>query len=205
MPVIRVETRVQAPLERCFDLARDMDLHQRSMAHTGERAIAGRTTGLIGPDEEVTWEGRHFGLLLRHTARITQYERPRHFRDSMVEGRFTSCHGSSSGTHGTLDELTICTLVHTLDWVRLKWEPTKAIANIRKHGIEFADAATIFDDELATTLSDDSRDETRYVTIGVDMFGRLLVVVYAWEGEDIRRVSARHATGRERRQYEEGS
>jgi ligand-binding SRPBCC domain-containing protein len=88
MPMIEVETRVQASPERCFDLARDLDLHLRSMRHTGERAVGGRTSGMIGLGEEVTWEARHFGLTHRHTARITQYDRPHHFRDSMVRGRF---------------------------------------------------------------------------------------------------------------------
>ena len=85
---IRLTTRVAASRERCFDLARDLDLHVRSMQHTSERAVAGRTTGLIELGEEVTWEGRHFGILHRHTSRITQLERPKHFRDSMVRGRF---------------------------------------------------------------------------------------------------------------------
>jgi ligand-binding SRPBCC domain-containing protein len=90
MVTVVTETLVQAAPERCFDLARDLDLHMKSLAHTGERAVAGRTSGLIGPGEEVTWEARHFGLIHRHTARITAYERPRHFRDSMTHGRFRS-------------------------------------------------------------------------------------------------------------------
>ncbi len=60
------------------------------MKHTGERAVGGRTSGLIGPGEEVTWEGRHFGIRHRHTALITRYDRPRHFRDSMTRGRFAA-------------------------------------------------------------------------------------------------------------------
>jgi ligand-binding SRPBCC domain-containing protein len=58
------------------------------MTETGERAVAGRTSGLIELDEEVTWEGRHFGLLHHHTSRITHFDRPRYFRDEMVRGRF---------------------------------------------------------------------------------------------------------------------
>ena len=71
MPTIRVETRIEAPVERCFDLARDVDLHRRSLARTGERAVGGVTTGLLGPGDTVTWEGRHFGVRQRLTARIT--------------------------------------------------------------------------------------------------------------------------------------
>ena len=81
-------TDVCAPVDRCFDLSRDLDLHRRSMAHTSEEAIAGRTTGLIELGEEVTWRGRHFGLMLEHTARITRFERPLQFRDEMVKGHF---------------------------------------------------------------------------------------------------------------------
>lgn len=88
MPRIAVETDVQATPERCFDLSRDLDLHQRSLAHTGERAVAGKTSGLIGLGEEVTWRGRHFGIVHEHTSRITAYDRPRHFRDEMTRGRF---------------------------------------------------------------------------------------------------------------------
>jgi len=87
---IEIVTRIQASPERCFDVARDLDLHLRTMTHTGERAIAGRTSGLIELGEEVTWEGRHFGFLHRHTSRITHYDRPRHFCDAMVRGRSAS-------------------------------------------------------------------------------------------------------------------
>ena len=60
------------------------------MAHTGEQAIAGRTSGLIGAGEEVTWRARHFEIHHQHTSRITAFDRPRHFRDSMVRGRFVA-------------------------------------------------------------------------------------------------------------------
>ena len=90
MAAVLTETLVRAAPERCFDLSRDLDLHIKSMAHTGESAVAGRTSGLIELGEEVTWEARHFGVLHQHTSRITAYDRPRHFRDSMVSGRFSS-------------------------------------------------------------------------------------------------------------------
>lgn len=83
-------TEIRAPIAACFDLSRDLDLHARSMIASGERAIAGRTSGLIGMGEEVTWRARHFGLWHEHRSRITQYDRPRHFRDEMVAGRFRS-------------------------------------------------------------------------------------------------------------------
>src|ERR1700704_1903395 len=90
MARIELKTPISAPVERCFDLSRNIDLHVASTQGTGERAIAGITTGLIGPDETVTWEGRHFGLTLTHTSLITAYDRPRHFQDSMLRGAFRS-------------------------------------------------------------------------------------------------------------------
>jgi ligand-binding SRPBCC domain-containing protein len=93
--VIHLEliTEIAAPLERCFDLARSIDLHTKSTSWTGEQAIAGVTSGMIGLGQEVTWEGRHFGLTIQHTSRITEYDRPRYFQDQMIKGRFRSfCH-----------------------------------------------------------------------------------------------------------------
>ncbi|HUR80065.1 MAG TPA: SRPBCC family protein [Thermoanaerobaculia bacterium] len=90
MEVVRLETRIRAPIERCFDAARDLDLHVRSMEYTGETAVAGRTTGLIELGEEVTWRGRHFGVWQHFTSRITAFDRPRSFQDSMTRGAFAS-------------------------------------------------------------------------------------------------------------------
>ena len=88
MARIETSTRVSAPPERCFDLARSVDLHTRSTAATGERAVGGVTRGLLGPGQAVTWRARHFGVRQTLTSRITVYDRPRHFRDSMVSGAF---------------------------------------------------------------------------------------------------------------------
>lgn len=85
---IAIETEMSATPEKCFDLSRDMDLHVQSLAHTGEQAVAGKTTGLIGMGEEVTFRGRHFGICHEHTSRITAFDRPHHFRDEMIRGRF---------------------------------------------------------------------------------------------------------------------
>jgi ligand-binding SRPBCC domain-containing protein len=84
---IELETVIRASRTTCFDLSRDLDLHQRSMAASGERAVAGRTSGLIGVGEEVTWQAR-LGVTHEHAARITAFDRPAHFRDTMVRGRF---------------------------------------------------------------------------------------------------------------------
>jgi len=81
---------MHAPIERCFDAARDLDLHLRSLAHTNERAVAGRTSGLIELGEEVTWRARHFGITQHFTSKITAFDRPRYFQDAMQRGAFKS-------------------------------------------------------------------------------------------------------------------
>jgi len=88
LPVIELSTLIAAPIERVFDLARSIDLHTASTAATGERAVAGVTSGLIGSGEQVTWRARHFGVWQSLTSRIEIFERPSHFRDSMVRGAF---------------------------------------------------------------------------------------------------------------------
>jgi ligand-binding SRPBCC domain-containing protein len=90
---IEITTSIAAPPERCFDLSRSIDLHMASTNWSGERAIAGVTSGLIGADQEVTWKGRHFGLTLTHTSRVAAFHPPRYFQDCMVRGAFkTFCH-----------------------------------------------------------------------------------------------------------------
>ena len=88
MPVIVLRTRVAAPPSRCFDLARDVDLHERSTAASRERAVAGVTSGLLGPGDEVTWEATHFGVRQRLTSRMTEFDPPHRFVDEMVRGAF---------------------------------------------------------------------------------------------------------------------
>lgn len=90
MPTILVETQIEALVEKCFDAARDIGLHCRTVAHTGERAVSGVTEGLIGPGQFVTFEGVHFGIRQRFTARITEFERPDYFIDEMTRGAFQS-------------------------------------------------------------------------------------------------------------------
>ncbi|MEA2634706.1 MAG: hypothetical protein QOH92_1473 [Chloroflexota bacterium] len=86
MPVIILRTRVAAPPSRCFDLARDVDIHQRSTAGSRERAVAGVISGLLGRGDEVTWEATHFGVRQRLTSRITEFDPPNRFVDEMVRG-----------------------------------------------------------------------------------------------------------------------
>lgn len=90
MPSIKLQTKIAAPAERVFDLARSIDAHMASTAGTHERAVAGRTSGLIEMGETVTWEARHFGVKQRLTVKITVFDRPRLFVDEMVNGAFAS-------------------------------------------------------------------------------------------------------------------
>jgi hypothetical protein len=85
-----------------------------------------------------------------------------------------------------------------------QWDTDKAATNLSKHGIDFADAVSVFADHLAVTVSEERFDEERFITIGIDALGRVLVVVYTWRGNEIRLISARKATRTERKQYEEG-
>ena len=89
--------------------------------------------------------------------------------------------------------------------LRYEWDLAKADQNRAKHGVDFADAALALQDPLALTLQDpDSEAEVRFVTMGSDPLGRLLVVAFTWRGERIRIISARRATRRERHQYRKG-
>ena len=87
--------------------------------------------------------------------------------------------------------------------MRVEWDAAKEAVNFRKHGVDFAGAWSVFDDVFAITIPDESSAEERFMTLGVDALGRVIVVVYTWRGEAVRIISARKATRRERRQYEE--
>ncbi len=88
--IIELTTFIEAPIEKVFDLARSIDLHTDSMAHTGELAIAGRTSGLIELGETVTWRAKHFGIWQNLTSKITEFSYPAYFTDEMVRGAFKS-------------------------------------------------------------------------------------------------------------------
>jgi ligand-binding SRPBCC domain-containing protein len=90
MPTIHLTTFVAAPAQRVFDLARSIDLHRRSMAHTGEEAIAGTTSGLIGLNETVTWKARHLRRVRILKSKVTAMNPPLSFTDEMVDGDFKS-------------------------------------------------------------------------------------------------------------------
>lgn len=92
MPTIHLETFIRAPRELCFDLSRSVDVHMASTNYTGERAIAGVTSGMMSLNDEVTWEASHFWTRQRLTSRITAMERPRMFIDEMQRGAFKRWH-----------------------------------------------------------------------------------------------------------------
>ncbi len=86
--------------------------------------------------------------------------------------------------------------------MRFEWDPRKAASNLVKHGIDFADAVSVLEDDSALTIRDVGTDEEeRWVTLGSDLFARLLVVIYTWRGQRIRLISARLATPSEREEY----
>ena len=89
--------------------------------------------------------------------------------------------------------------------MRISWDPKKAETNFRKHKVRFSDAESVLFDPLALTLEEQNVSrEQRFVTLGIDAIGRIVVVVYTEVHEGIRLISARRATPSERRQYEEG-
>jgi ligand-binding SRPBCC domain-containing protein len=118
--LIRLETLVAAPPERCFDLSRSVDVHLASAAATGESVVAGPPSGLLGAGDEITWEARHLGLRRRLTVRITAFDPPRHFRDEQVRGPFRAMrhdHRFEPHGEGTLmrDEFEFRTVLPPLD------------------------------------------------------------------------------------------
>ena len=88
MPRISIKTIVKADKKIVFDLSRSIDLHLISTAHTNERAIAGKTEGLINLNESVTWEAKHLGFKQHLTSKVTELESPNYFVDEMEKGAF---------------------------------------------------------------------------------------------------------------------
>ena len=105
MPTIILSTIINASPELVFDLSRSVDLHQVSTAHTNEKVVAGRLTGLIELGESVTWRAKHFGFYQKLTSMITEFDQPNFFTDEMVSGAFESfkhIHKFEAFDNGTL-------------------------------------------------------------------------------------------------------
>ncbi len=83
-------TRIDAPVQRAFDLSRSIEVHLQGNVHFGEQATAGICSGLIGPGERVTWRARHLGVRQSLTSEITAWDPPVYFQDTMVRGAFRS-------------------------------------------------------------------------------------------------------------------
>jgi hypothetical protein len=88
--------------------------------------------------------------------------------------------------------------------VGFQWDTKKAQSNARKHGVAFSDAVGVFEDPRAITIDDPHPDEQRFVTMGLDFLGRVLIVCWTSRGDDIRLFSARQATPGERTNYDQG-
>ena len=89
--------------------------------------------------------------------------------------------------------------------MKIRWDPQKAEANFQKHRIRFADAETVLSDPMTLTIEDQIIDqEQRFLSVGSDALGRILVIIYTYHGDTIRLISARKATPKERKYYEKG-
>ncbi|MCP3739734.1 SRPBCC family protein [Rossellomorea sp. BNER] len=92
MPTIEYQILINAPIEHCFDLARNVDIHTQTVQHTKEKAVGGVTSGILDEGDSVTWEAVHFGVKQRLTAKVTEVKRPDYFVDIMIKGAFHSFH-----------------------------------------------------------------------------------------------------------------
>ena len=90
MTTIQLTTNYFAPIEKVFDINRNIDIHQQSASKTKEIAIAGITSGLINKNETVTWKGKHFGVYLTHQSIISEMDFPTYFVDEQLKGQFKS-------------------------------------------------------------------------------------------------------------------
>jgi ligand-binding SRPBCC domain-containing protein len=88
MVLIELCLQIAAPIQRCFDLSRSIEVHLLGTERTGEKAVAGVTTGLIGAGEWVCWRAKHLGVRQHLSSRITAFDPPVYFQDTMVEGAF---------------------------------------------------------------------------------------------------------------------
>ncbi|WP_416150022.1 SRPBCC family protein [Salipaludibacillus sp. HK11] len=105
MPTIKHTQLVKAPVEVCFDLARNVDIHTKTTAETNEKAVGGVTEGLLEEGDIVTWEATHLGIKQRLTAKVTHMNKPNEFVDIMLKGAFNSfthVHQFVEDTEGTL-------------------------------------------------------------------------------------------------------
>lgn len=113
MAVIKLQTYVNAPVQVCFNLSRNIDLHLHTMQKKKEQAVAGVTAGLINLHETVTWKTNHFGMPVKMMVKITEMQIPHFFVVEQVKGPFKwirHYHGFQESNGGTLmvDEFAFC-------------------------------------------------------------------------------------------------
>ncbi len=93
MPTLTLVTEIHAPIERCFDLCRDLDIHMRTLSHTREKLVGEKTGGMAELGDVLTFEATHLGVRQRLSSRITELDRPVLFADESLSGAFQSlCH-----------------------------------------------------------------------------------------------------------------
>lgn len=125
MGIIELRTELDCPCERAFALSLDLDLELRATARFSSRIVGGRRGGRIGPGETVTWRLRQFGIPVRHTSVISEYEPPVRFVDEMVRGvlaQFRHEHGFVPRPDGG------CTMLDTISY-RLPAGPLGVLAD----------------------------------------------------------------------------
>lgn len=88
MPLVQIETFINADIQTCFDLARNVDFYQKSIKNSREIAIDGKTTGLVEVNDFITWEAKHLGFVRHITLKVTEFNNPSLFVDEIVEGDF---------------------------------------------------------------------------------------------------------------------
>lgn len=150
MIVIRHEIWIAAAPEVCFDLCLDVSVHQDSAADTGERVIKGRTEGKLELGEEITFQGRHFGIDFNLSAKVTQLERPQCFVDEMVRGPFRSLwhehrFEASSGGTTMVDEMRVSAPFGLIGWLAER-------ILIQRHLSKFLEKRAEFVKQLAEDL-----------------------------------------------------
>ena len=135
-----------------------------------------------------------------------RFARPALTRRSCQTLDRTNRHPANGHCEAKCPRLTKTTFVHTIPHVAIDWDPKKAAANVREHGVSFAEAATVLTDDYALTREDpDSFGEQRFVSLGMSATGALLVVVYTHREPDIYRlISSWKANKPQRKQYEKG-
>ncbi len=129
MPTITLVTEIHAPIERCFDLSRDLEVHARTVPQTRERLVGDKRDGQAEPGDVLTFEATHLGVRQRLTSHITEFDRPFRFADEALSGAFASLrhvHTFTEVPGGTLmrDEMTwkspLGPLGTVADWLFLR-------------------------------------------------------------------------------------